>query len=126
MTRARASAKISVPVDLRYQFDGPFLANQPVMLHLAVVPRVAGSKLTVTVSPVAGLRMDAASLTVQKASVDGVYRQQFSMTPAESAPEALRVMVTMDMDQGSTAFGFFTVPLTSGTTAQKQHSVKQP
>jgi hypothetical protein len=126
MTRVRASAKISVPVDLRYQFDGPFLANQPVMLHLAVVPRVAGSKLTVTVSPVAGLRMDAASLTVQKASVDGVYRQQFSMTPAESAPEALRVMVTMDMDQGSTAFGFFTVPLTSGTTAQKQHSVKQP
>lgn len=124
MSAAKASAKISVPVDLRYQFDGPVLPNQPVMLHLAAVPRVAGSHLTVSVNPVAGLRMDAASLTVQKASADGVYRQQFALTAADGAPTELRVMVTMDMDQGK-AFGFFTVPLTSGTAAQKQHSVKQ-
>ena len=124
MSTAKASAKISVPVDLRYQFEGPVLANQPVMVHLAAVPRVAGSKLIVTVDPVAGLRMDAASLTVQKASADGVYRQQFSITAADNAPADLRVMVTMEMDQGK-AFGFFTVPLTSGTAAQKQQSVKQ-
>lgn len=124
MSAAKASAKISVPVDLRYQFEGPVLPNQPVMLHLAAVPRVAGSRLTVSVNPVAGLQMDAASLTVQKASADGVYRQQFALTATEGAPTELRVMVTMDMDQGK-AFGFFTVPLTSGTAAQKQHSVKQ-
>jgi hypothetical protein len=124
MRPATASAKISVPVDLRYQFDGPVLPNQPVMLHLAVVPRVAGSRLTVSVNPVAGLRMDGAPLTVQKAHADGVYRQQFSITAADSPPAELRMMVTMDMDQGK-AFGFFTVPLASGTAAQKQHSVKQ-
>ena len=124
MSAAKASAKISVPVDLRYQFEGPVLPNQPVMLHLAAVPRVAGSHLTVSVNPVAGLRMDAASLTVQKASADGVYRQQFALTAIDGAPGELRVMVTMDMDQGK-GFGFFTVPLTSGTAAQKQHSVKQ-
>ncbi|MEO8064353.1 MAG: hypothetical protein ABI821_16580 [Pseudomonadota bacterium] len=124
MSAAKASAKISVPVNLRYQFDGPVLPNQPVMLHLAVVPRVAGSKLTVSVNPVAGVRMDAAALTVQKVAADGVYRQQMSITAADSAPAELRVMVTMDMDQGK-AFGFFTVPLAGGTAAQKQNSVKQ-
>jgi hypothetical protein len=125
MSAAKASAKISVPVDLRYQFEGPVLPNQPVMLHLAAVPRVSGSHLTVSVDPVAGLLMDAASLSVQKASADGIYRQQLSITTTASAPAELRVMVTMDMDQGK-AFGFFTVPLAGGTTAQKQHSVKQP
>jgi len=124
MSAAKASAKISVPVDLHYQFDGPVQPNQPVTLHLAAVPRVSGSRLTVSVNPVAGLRMDGTPLTVQKASADGVYRQQWSITTAESAPAELRVMVTMDMDQGK-AFGFFTVPLAAGTTAQKQHSVKQ-
>jgi len=124
MSTAKASAKISVPVDLRYQFEGPVLPNQPVMLHLAAIPRVAGSHLTVSVNPVAGLRMEAAALSVQKASVDGVYRQQMSITAADGAPAELRVMVTMDMEQGK-AFGFFTVPLASGTAAQKQHSVKQ-
>jgi hypothetical protein len=124
MSAARASAKISVPVDLRYQFDGPVLPNQPVMLHLAAVPRVAGANLTVTINPVAGLRMDAAPLSVQKVNADGVYRQQLSITAAGTAAAELRVMVTMDMDQGK-AFGFYTVPFTSGTAAQKQNSVKQ-
>jgi hypothetical protein len=124
MSTARASAKISVPVDLRYQFDGPVVPNQPVMLHLAAVPRVAGSALTVTINPVSGLRMDAAPFAVQKASADGVYRQHLSITAADGAPAELRVMVTMDMDRGK-AFGFYTVPLTGGTAAQKQHSVKQ-
>jgi hypothetical protein len=124
MSAAKASAKISVPVDLRYQFDGPVVPNQPVTLHLAAVPRVAGAALTVTITPVSGLRMDAAPLGVQKASTDGVYRQHLSITAAEGAPAELRVMVTMDMDRGK-AFGFFTVPLAGGTAAQKQNSVKQ-
>jgi hypothetical protein len=124
MSAAQASAKISVPVDLRYQFDGPVLPDQPVTLHLAAVPRVAGSRLTVTINPVSGLRLDALPLSVQKASAEGVYRQQVSVTAAAGAPAELRVMVTMDMDQGK-AFGFFTVPLAGGTAAQKQNSVKQ-
>jgi hypothetical protein len=124
MSVAKASAKLGVPVDLRYQFDGPVLPNQPVMLHLAAVPRSAGTHLTVSIKPVTGLRMDAASLTVQKASVDGVYRQNLSITASEGGPAALRVMVSMDVADGS-GFGFFTVPLRSGTSAQKQDSVKQ-
>jgi hypothetical protein len=124
MSAAKASAKISVPVDLRYQFDGPVLPNQPVTLHLAAVPRVAGSRLTVSINPASGLRLDAAPLSVQKASADGAYRQQVAVTATDGAPAELRVMVTMDMDQGK-AFGFFTVPLTGGTAAQKQNSVKQ-
>ena len=40
---------MSVAVDLRYSFDGAALPNQPVTLHLAAVPRVLGSKLSVTV-----------------------------------------------------------------------------
>ena len=124
MRAARASAKISVPVDLRYQFDGPVLPNQPVMLHLAAVPRTAGSHLKMSVRSAAGLRADAAPLTLQKVNAAGVYRQQVSITATEGAPTEIRVLITMDLAEGS-GFGFFTVPIANGTAAQKQESVKQ-
>ncbi len=46
------------------------------------------------------------------------------MTRSASGPENLRVLVTMDLAEG-TAFGYFTIPLASGITAQKLDSVKQ-
>jgi len=124
MRSARASAKISVPVDLRYRFDGPVIPNQPVMLHLAAVPRTGGSNLKVSVRSVDGVRVDASSMAIQKVTPAGVYRQQLSITASAGAPTAIRVLVTMDMSEGS-GFGFFTVPLENGTSAQKQDSVKQ-
>jgi hypothetical protein len=124
MHAATASAKISVPVELRYQFDGAVLPNQPVTLHLAAVARVAGTHLNVSVKQAPGLRVDAQPLSVQKVSAAGVYRQQLSITLSDGAPAALRVLVTMDLAEGS-GFGFFTVPLEAGTAAQKQESVKQ-
>jgi len=124
MRMAKASAKISVPVDLRYSFDGPVIPDQPVMLHLAAVPRSGGSNLKVSVKAVDGVRVDASSMATQKVSPAGVYRQQLSITASARAPAAIRVLVTMEMAEGS-GFGFFTVPLESGTSAQKQDSVKQ-
>lgn len=124
MRMAKASAKISVPVDLRYRFDGPVLPDQPVMLHLAAVPRTGGSNLKVSIKAVEGLRVDASSLAIQKVTPAGVYRQQMSITASARPPAAIRVLVTMEMAEGS-GFGFFTVPLESGTSAQKQDSVKQ-
>jgi len=119
-----ASAKISVPVDLRYSFDGEVLANQPTTLHLAAVPRVPGNNLRVTARPVAGLEVASTPLGVQKASAAGVYRQQLSLTRSGAGPQNLRVLVTMDLAEG-TAFGYFSIPLTAGTTPQKLDSVKQ-
>ena len=127
MSVARASAKISVPVDLRYSFDGPVVSNQPVMLHLAAVPRVGGSNLKVSVAPVEGLRLDASASppdAISKVTAAGIYRQQIAVTAVSDVPASIRVLVTMDIANGS-GFGFFTVPLTSGTAAQKQQSVKQ-
>ena len=125
MHTAKAPAKASVPVDLKYSFATEPLANQAVTLHLAAVPRVAGSNLTVGIKPVDGIRVDADSaLNVQKASANGTYRQQFSVTRQSSAPAELRVLVTMDLPQGS-AFGFFSIPFEAGTKSQKQDSVKQ-
>ncbi|MEJ0084335.1 MAG: hypothetical protein WDO72_01525 [Pseudomonadota bacterium] len=124
MRAATASAKISVPVDLRYRFDGPVIPNQPVMLHLAAVPRTGGSNLKVSVASIDGLRLDASTPTaIQKVTAAGIYRQQIAVTAAAGAPTAIRVLVTMDMAEGS-GFGFFTVPLEGGTAAQKQKSVK--
>ena len=124
MHAAIPSAKISVPVDLRYQFDGDALAGQPVTLHLAAVPRVAGTRLRVSIKRVPGLEVAAGPLEVQKASAAGIYRQQLSITRSATGPAALRVLVTMDQAEGS-GFGYFTVPLTSGNPPQKQQSVKQ-
>jgi len=106
------------------------LANQPTTLHLAAVPRVPGSNLRVTARPAAGLEVAATPLGIQKATAAGVYRQQLSLTRSGSGPQNLRVLVTMDLAEG-TAFGYFSIPLegsiplTGGTTAQKVDSVKQ-
>jgi len=125
MHAAIPSAKISVPVDLRYQIDGEALPGQPVMVHLAAVPRVAGANLHVSLKAVEGLQIAAGTLEIQKASAASAYRQRVSVTRSEAGPESLRVLVTMDMPEG-TAFGYYTVPLASGITAQKSKSVKQP
>lgn len=125
MLSARAPAKLGVPVDLKYSFDSEPLVNQPVTLHLAAVPRVAGTHLAVSLKTADGIRVASGGhLMVQKANAKGAYRQQFSLTRQASVPE-LRVLVTMDLPEGS-AFGFFSIPFEPGKKSQKQDSVKQP
>lgn len=124
MKAATPSAKMSVAVDLKYLFDSEPLPNQAATLHLAAVPRAPGANLRVSVKQVDGLRVAAGPLEVQKATAAGVYRQQLSVTRMSTGPETLRVLVTMEMPEG-TAFGYFSVPLTTGNSPQKQESVKQ-
>jgi hypothetical protein len=124
MLAAIPSSKMGVAVDLKYSFDSDVIANQPVMVHLAALPRVGGGSMKVSVQNATGLQMAGKPLTVQKADASGVYRQQFSMTRVSTAPEPLRVLVTMQMGE-DTAFGYFTIPLPGdGTTPQKTESVK--
>jgi hypothetical protein len=124
MLAAVPSAKMGVAVDLKYSIDGDPLPNQPVIVHLAAVPRVSGANMMVRVQHATGLEIAAGPLNVQKASASGVYRQQFSMTRRAGAAEPLRVLVTMQMGE-DTGFGYFTIPLDGGTIAQKRESVKQ-
>jgi hypothetical protein len=124
MSLATPSAKMSVAVDLRYSFESAALPGQPVTLHLAAVPRVKGTNLSVSVKEVAGVRLAPGPLNLQKANGSDVYRKQLSVTRGADSPTQLRVLVTMDYGSGS-GFGFFTVPFDSGTNAQKQESVKQ-
>jgi hypothetical protein len=124
MHAAIPSAKMSVAVDLRYQIDGEALPGQPVTVRLAAVPRVAGTRLQVVVKQVSGLQVATGPLEVQKTTAAGVYRQTLSITRSNSGPQSLRVLVTMDIPEGS-GFGYFTVPLADGNSPQKQQSVKQ-
>lgn len=124
MPIATASAKASVPVTLRYQIEGAALPNQPITVHLAAVPRVAGARLQVEVKDAPGLQIASSPIQVEKASAATPYRQRVAVTRTATGPQTLRVLVTMDVG-GGTAFGIFTVPLASGNTPQKQHSVKQ-
>jgi len=124
MHAAIPSAKMSVPVDLRYQIDGDVLPGQPVMVRLAAISRVAGAGLQVAVKQVPGLQVASGPLLVQKVAASGVYRQTMSITRASNGPESLRVLVTMDTPDGS-GFGFYTVPLSSGNSPHKLESVKQ-
>lgn len=105
MRLASTNAKIGVPVDLRYSFDGD-------VLHLAAVPRVAGSDLRISVQRDAGLQFSEGSLNVQKAARAGVYRKQMSVTRSASGPAQIRVLVTLGVGEGS-SHGFFTIPLDS-------------
>jgi hypothetical protein len=125
MRMAKPSAKLSVAVDLRYQLDAEPLPNQPVTLHLAAVPRIGGSNLRVSVKPAEGQQLaSSGAIQVQKASASGIYRQQMSLTRTAASPQSLRVLVTMDLPEGR-AFGYYSIPLLGGTSAQKPDSVKQ-
>ncbi len=124
MSTARPSAKISVPVSVRYQFDTPVTAGQPTTLHLALVPRIAGTNLKFEVKPAEGLRIDAAPLTVEKATAAGVYRHALSLTTSAGAPQEAQVLVIMDTVEGR-GFGLFSIPLSGQAPAAKRESVKQ-
>ena len=129
MYAATPGAKMSVAVDLKYRFDGAVPQNQPVTLHLAAIPRVAGSNFNVSIKTVPGLEVTHGTLSLQKVDAAGVYRQEMSVIRRSVAPANIRVLVTMDMPEG-TAFGFFSIPLDGGqfqdgNTAQKSDSVKQ-
>jgi hypothetical protein len=125
MQIARPSAKLSVPVDLRYQFETEPLPGQAAMLHLAAVPRVLGSDLKVSIKHAEGVQIGSAGpLRVQKATPSGVYRQQLSVERASGAARDLLVLVTMDMGEGI-AFGYYTIPFSGEPTPQKLESVKQ-
>jgi hypothetical protein len=127
MMVAKASAKLSVAVSLRYSFDGAVSANQPVILHLAALPRVEGTNLKVAVKEANGIRLAEGPLSLQKAGSASVYRKQVSLTQLAGSPTELRVLVTMNVGP-DLGFGYFTIPLSgsqsAGTNAQKQESVK--
>jgi hypothetical protein len=109
MRLASTNAKIGVPVDLRYSFEGS-------ILHLAAVPRVEGSNLKISVQHAPGIEFSEGSLNVQKAAQAGVYRKQLALTLLPSAPAQIRVLVTMGVGEGS-GHSFFSIPLDS----VKQH-----
>jgi len=109
MKLATVTSKLGVPVDLRYQFDGAVEQGRPVTLHLAAVPRVAGNNLRVSIKQEPGIEASAGAINVSKANATSAYRQQLSITLREEGPRELRVLVTMDMPEGS-GFGYYSVP----------------
>jgi hypothetical protein len=123
MTLAAPPKKLGAPVDLRYQFDGDVQAGQAVTLHLAAVPRVAGSNLTVNIKNESGLSAKASALNVQKANVSTAYRQEVSVTRLDGGPSELHVLVTIEVPEGS-AHSWFTIPLGSAPGAGKQQAIK--
>lgn len=123
MSLATPPAKLSVAVDLRYRFDGAVVVDQPVKLHLAAVPRVAGTNFTVSIRKIAGLDVANGGLVLDKVDASGVYRQEMTLIRRASAPDNIRVLVTMDVPEGA-GFGFFSIPLDGGKNPQKSDSVK--
>lgn len=124
MPLARPSAKISVAAEVRYQIDGPVAPGQSATLHLAVVPRIAGAAMQVSLPEKAGLTVAAGPASVQKLGNRDVLRRQYAVTRSAESAREIRVLVTMDAAEGS-GFGFFTIPLEGSTPSRKLDSVKQ-
>jgi hypothetical protein len=123
MKLAEPPHKLGAPVDLRYQFDGDVKAGQPVTLHLAAVPRVAGSNLTVSIKKESGISTTAGELRVQKAGASTPYRQELSVTKLAGGPAELHVLVMMELPEGS-AHSWFNIPFDAVPAAGKQQSIK--
>ena len=114
-----ASSKMGVAVDLRYQVDGDAMTGQPVTVHLAAVPRVAGTNLEVSIKPESGIEFSKETLGAQKADAGTAYRQQLRLTRLATGPRELRVLVTMDFPIGK-GFTYFSVPLDGAAAPSKQ------
>jgi hypothetical protein len=124
MPLARPSAKISIAADVRYQIEGPIAPGQSATLHLAVVPRIAGAPMQVSLAENTGLNIAAGPASVQKVGNRDVLRRQYAVTRSSASADQVRVLVTMAAAEG-TGFGFFTIPLEDGTPSRKLDSVKQ-
>lgn len=124
MALARPSAKISVAADVRYQIDGPIAPGQSATLHVAVVPRIAGAPVQVSLTEKPGLIVSAGPASVQKLGNRDVVRRQYAVTRSAETAREIRVLVTMDAAEG-TGFGFFTIPLDGSRPSRKTDSVKQ-
>jgi hypothetical protein len=123
MTLAQAPQKMGVPVDLSYHFEGDVKTGQQVTLHLAAVPRVAGSNLAIRIKEDPRIRTTGRDLGARKASASTAYRQQVSVTKLASGPTELQVLVTMEVPEGS-AHSWFNIPFDGTPTVSKQRSTK--
>jgi hypothetical protein len=112
------SSKIGVPVDLRYEVEGDAMSGAPAILHLAAIPRVAGTNLKMSIKEDAGIEAAKQPLAAEKVSAATPYRQQLSIRRLPSGPPEVHVLVTMDFPVG-TGFSYFSVPL-QGAAPTKQ------
>ncbi len=124
MQLATMTSKMGVPVDLHYQFDGDAQSGQPVTLHLAAVPRVEGSSLSVSVKQEPGVEFVKETMVEQKVTASTAYRQQLSVRRRADGPQELRVLVTMEMPIGS-SFGYFSVPFAPASSTGKKTGYRQ-
>lgn len=109
MVLADRQNKRGVPVDLHYQFDGAVVADRPIMLHIAAVPRATGMNLTVDIRKELGISAVAGETAAQKPRIAVPFRQQFRVTRFTNGPSGLSVLVTMEMPEG-TSHGWFNIP----------------
>lgn len=110
MRLAKASGKLGVAADVRYAFDAAPAPGQPVMLNIAVIPRVAGQTLEFSLQPAEGMQIAAGPVTRLKVNQADTLRQQYAITRTAGMPGTLRVLVTHRWDGGS-AFGFYSIPV---------------
>jgi hypothetical protein len=117
-----ATAKVGVPVDVRYTLAGAAVKGQPTALDLAFVPRVEGGNLEITFpgSDSAAIVSGGAALAVAKADAASVHRRRLTVTPSTDSAE-VRVQVSMDVAGGRYS-SIFTIPMApaAGTSAAKQ------
>jgi hypothetical protein len=112
------SAKIGVPVDVRYEVSGTPLEDQPTTLNLALIPTIDGTRMRATFIANDSLSIEAggAELAVDKSEQAAVYRRRMTVTPRQAGDARLRVQVIMDHD-GGRYVGLFTVPVSSRSSA---------
>jgi hypothetical protein len=120
MPLARAPERMSVPVDVHYS-TGEAAPGQPMTLHLAFVPRVAGENLRVEFphSKSATIETPKVDFVQQKADAASVIRRSIVVTPLQESGARVRVIVSMDVE-GGRFFSVFSIPVgADGATAPK-------
>ena len=74
--------------------------GQPVTLHLAVVPRVAGQTLKFSLQQADGVQVAAGPATRLKVDQADTLRQQYAITRSAGTASTLRVLVTINGTAG--------------------------
>jgi hypothetical protein len=117
MPLAQASERMSVPVDVHYS-SGNATAGQPMALHLAFVPRVAGENLRVEFPHAKNATVETAKadFVQQKADADSVIRRSIVVTPHQDGGARVRVIVSMDVE-GGRFFSVFSIPVGAADAA---------
>jgi hypothetical protein len=125
MAHAEPLGKVGAPVDVRYQFMGPVIKDQPVALQIAVVPRVPGASLELELpaSDTVALEPRRMTLAADRVSAKTEFRRTVMITPRIASGGRVMVLVSLAVGNANYA-SYYSITVGAPAPARVREKIR--